>query len=156
MAQDNQGTRKPSKFKASVKFLFNIPAWFGADAIGEGAGWIGQLARKVFFRSATPGEIEDFAVVVKRLGVDERGLEEQQKRFVKVSWVFFVLAIFDLFYVAYLWSRASFLVIFGAMIVCALFLIQAYSYSFWVFQIKQRKLGCTFKAWVNWILRGRV
>ncbi|MCD6047996.1 MAG: hypothetical protein K0S08_1643 [Gammaproteobacteria bacterium] len=156
MADKTKEERKPSKIKKSIRFLFNVPAWLGTESIHEGASWIEQLFKKVFFRAPTQGDAEDFNAAVARLNMDDAALEQQQKRFFKTSLVFLLLAILDLFYLAYLWSRSSLLVNLGVLVVFGLLLIQAYFYSFWSFQIKQRKLGCTFKAWLNWILRGRV
>ncbi|MFX8868094.1 hypothetical protein ABTM84_19135, partial [Acinetobacter baumannii] len=78
-------------------------------------------------------------------------LHKQQKNFMRGSFLFLALAILTICYLAYLWYKANWLVLIAGFIVFILFMIQAYFYSFWCFQIRKQQLGCTFTAWINWL-----
>ena len=156
MAQQGMEEKKPSKIKATAKFLFDVPAWIGVDNIRISTHWLLQLIRRTFRVQQANAHPADFSAAMERMGVSEAELPAQEKRFLWSSLVFFCLALLSLFYTVYLWSHSSFLVTTAAFVVFALFLIRSYFYSLWRLQIQQKRLGCTFKDWLAWLLRGKV
>lgn len=155
--EESDNVKKPSRIGKAAKFLFDVPAWLGADFIKDSSNWLSSILKRVFFSGWGRGILhENFAQAMQRLNIAEKDLDKQAKNFFYSSLIFLGLGILTLFYLAYLWNRASFLVILAIVIVCFLFLIQSYFYSFWCLQIKRRQLGCSFRNWFNWILRGQL
>ncbi len=159
MAQaDNKEGKKPSRVKAVAKFMFDIPTWVGSDFIMDSTHWLIDRIKRVFFSSRWGEGVfhETFEEATHRLNLSEQDLVKQQKNFYQASFLFLGLAILTIFYFAFLWHRSSWLVLLVTLIVFVLFLLQAYFYSYWCFQIKRRRLGNTFRDWFNWMLRGRL
>ncbi len=156
MAQQGIEEKKPSKIKATAKFLFDVPAWIGVDNIRISTHWLMQLIRKTFKMKQANAHPANFSEAMQRMDVSEEELPAQEKRFLWSSLGFLGLSLLFLFYTVYLWSQSSFLVTTASFVVFALFLIRAYFYSLWRLQIQQKRLDCTFKDWLAWLLRGHL
>ena len=156
MTDDGVKKQKQSKIKATAKFLFNVPEWVGTKTISQNTGWLANLIKRTFrvrhFSSAE--QASTFADAMQRIGVSESELPSRATHFLHNSLMFLVLAIASLGYMAYLWSRASWLVVLAAFIVFCLFSIRAYFYSFCCFQTRRRRLDCSFKEWLLWLFKG--
>ncbi len=48
MTEQGNQEKKPSKIKAAAKFLFDLPAWVGADNIRDNTSWLSALIKKTF------------------------------------------------------------------------------------------------------------
>lgn len=158
MTTDGIKKGKPSKIKATAKFLFDVPAWIGTDNIKQSTSWLSQLIQRTFRvrHPSTLGQQETFADAMKRMGVSAEDLPGRAKRFLWLSLMFLILSIGSLFYLAYLWSRSSWIVVLAAFVVFCLFSVRSYFYGLWYFQIKQKRLDCSFKEWLIWLFKGEL
>lgn len=145
----------------SLKTFFNPKAWIGYDSLKNHTLLIWTFITSVFAhninnpnRSENP---ESFDHTLIKLNISEPELALIARRNLIYALVFLVLACCDICYAIYLiWYRhalASFLISISTVV----FLIaQVFKYHFWYFQIKQRRLGCTFQQWKNSILSGSI
>lgn len=147
---------KQSKIKATAKFLFDVPAWIGTNNLSQSTGWLSRLIQQTFRISSRPSDTqkETFDDAMQRMGITTEELPKRAGHFLLVSIMFLVLSIGSLAYMSYLWARASWLVIIATFIVFCLFSVRAYFYSFWCFQIRKKRLDCTFKEWLVWLFKG--
>ena len=156
MSEDGNKQKKASKIKEAGKFLFDIPAWIGVSAIRQNSSWLSRLIKQTFAARhfSSDGQSVAFNDAMQRIGVSSEDLPGRARHFLLISLMFLLFSIFSLGYIAYLWSHASWLVIIAAVIVFCLFATRAYFYSFCCFQIRQKRLDCTFKEWLVWLIKG--
>lgn len=135
--------------KVNRKTFFNPRAWLGYDAIKDQNRAIWNSVRGLFI-AATPTRKETFEQAMVRLDLTEESLKESQTNFQVFTWIFTSLGVFS-FVASFviLLKYASLAGFVLAIAVTALMLSQAFQYSFWLFQLKNRKLGCTFEEWWN-------
>jgi intracellular multiplication protein IcmV len=134
-------------FKVSRKTFFNPSAWLGVNELTAYNRVIGDTLKTTF----TPDKAqrkESFEQALKRLNLTEEDVQLRAKRYRLYSWIFagFGLVLFlASFY--YLFAYHTFAGWCLAMMSAVLFAANAFRFDFWYFQIKHRKLGCTFNEW---------
>ncbi len=135
-------------FKISRKTFFNPSAWLDMDALREYNSTIFDSIRGLF--TAVPGEArkETFAEAMKRQKVTDAQLKETENAYFIYSIAFLVLGILMLIFGFYLlFGHHTFHGWILALASAAFLFAQSFRFSFWHFQIKFRKLGCTFEEW---------
>lgn len=134
-------------FKVSRKTFFNPSAWLGISEL-KGYNQVYKDAIKNTFVVPKPRRRESFKEAMKRQGLTEEKLQAIDKQYLITSFVFLMLGVLTFFisfyYLIHHGSIAGWILCLAVM---ALFLAQAFRYHFWHFQIKHRKLGCTFAEW---------
>lgn len=132
--------------KKALKPLVNFPKWMDTRRVAESAGVIAGLIKHIF----TPRKAkrkETFETAIKRLKLTEEILKERQKEFKRLYILFIIISFLalaytiDLFFSGYI--RAGLI----AIVISGVALVQIFRYHFWFFQIRKRKLGCTFSEW---------
>lgn len=134
-------------FKVDRKTFFNPQAWIGYDFLKDQNLDMFGIVKRLFY-TAKPQREENFNQAMERLGLNENDLKEVQKDNYFYAWMFLLLAgssLFLSFYMLVQHGSLSGLIL--GLAVMILFLAQAFRYHFWYFQIKHRKLGCTFEEW---------
>jgi intracellular multiplication protein IcmV len=134
-------------FKVSRKTFFNPSAWLGYTELKAHTRFLWQNL-KLTFTIAKPQRIETFEEALIRQNIIEADLQVTAKRYRLYSLIFVALAsgalLASFYYLFYYdsWQRWCL-----AFVVSLLLGANAFKYDFWLFQIKQRKLGCTFDDW---------
>jgi intracellular multiplication protein IcmV len=133
--------------KVSRKTFFNPSAWLGYGQLKESTSAIWGVI-KTLFVPAKPQRTETFEEAMVRFNVTEDELKEKQNVFLTYAYGFVLFAVCS-FVIGFflLIHHKTVLGWLLALAVTTLFLSQAFRYHFWYFQIKNRKLGCTFKEW---------
>lgn len=138
--------------KVSRKTFFNPRAWLGYDSLKEQTQTIQSFVKD----AATirkPEVTETFEEALKRLDLKKEDLKSTERTYLSYALLFLVLAVIDFLWGFYLlFHHGAFLGLVLALAVFALLLAQAFRYHFWVFQIRQQKLGCTFEEWRDSLL----
>jgi intracellular multiplication protein IcmV len=135
--------------KVSRKTFFNPKGWLGYDTLKESTqGFLG-IMRGVFKQKPplAADQAETFNEAVARLNLTEKNIEDLKFTYFSYALLFFLMAIGILVYSGWLLMHLyiySFLI--GLAIVVFL-LGQTFRFHFLYFQIKHRKLGCTFEEW---------
>lgn len=134
-------------FKISFKTYFNPSAWLDLNAIRAQNIAIWSIVRGLFI-PAKPQRIETFEESMKRQNLTEADIKDAYDSYTAYSIVFLIMAaalvIFS-FYLLFIYLTFSGWIL--ALAAAGLSLAQAFRYDFWAFQIKNRKLGCTFAEW---------
>lgn len=134
-------------FKISFKTFINPLAWIGAKELKTYNKIIGGVLKNAF-TPAKAERIEEFNQAMQRQNITEEDLKKIDRQYLINTAIFIGLAICSfLASFFYLFYHKTF----SGMVLCLattiLFLSQAFRFHFWHFQIKHRKLGCTFKEW---------
>ncbi|OGT42653.1 MAG: hypothetical protein A3F42_03865, partial [Gammaproteobacteria bacterium RIFCSPHIGHO2_12_FULL_37_34] len=143
----NKGMAVRQVFKVSRKTFFNPRGWFGYDGFKEDTKTIWGIVIDLFSPPATAQE-ETFEEAMQRLELSESDLQSTARHYYFYILFFAILGTGILFYAFYLiFQYHLFWPWLLAMSIAALFYVYAFRYHFWIFQIKRRKLGCTFAEW---------
>lgn len=119
-------------------------------------GFLKQLFYSVFmpWKLGEPGKPETFEQAIKRMGLTEADLEKRKKMFTTQVILYIVMSFLVLIYAIHLASTHEVTGMFMAILVSVLGLAYAFRSHFWLFQLKQRRLGCTFKEWLSSTIQG--
>jgi len=143
---ENQKTDKPEGPGFLSRVFLPVSTVFGTRYIKDCAS-IATRAVGQIFKPAISDRTETFEEAMVRLDLTEAQLEKQKKSFFRQSLFFFLgsvgLILFS-FYRLYILQLVP-----GALGLFLSGVVLAYAFRahFWYFQIKHRKLGCTFAEW---------
>lgn len=146
-----KGSRVGRVVKGTVRMVANVPAWIGYDGLKDHTQGVYHLARNVF-RLPKPKKVdktETFEGAVYRLNLTDKDIQERHKRLETESWVFAIFSIALFLYALYLLYSGSLLGTFIALAVSGMFGIKWLTCRFWMFQINERRLGCSLKQWAK-------
>ncbi|QMT58960.1 type IVB secretion system protein IcmV [Legionella sp. PC997] len=138
--------KKQSRIGNLLRRIINVRRWFDWDRMKAFTLYLVNGFKRLFVpQKKVQGESFDDAV--KHLNLTDESILSKQKSLFRLSiiMVFAALlimgyAVFQLFY----GSLKAFLV---SIVVTLIALVLAFRYHFWYYQIKNRKLGCTFNEW---------
>lgn len=134
-------------FKISRKTFFDPAGWIGYNELKAYNKIIWSQLRAL----ATPAaaqRMETFEQAMERLNLTEADVEKTAQQYLIYAIIFVILA--ALAFAAGFVLLIAYGTFFGwvlAMASTAIVLSQAFRFHFWHFQIKHRKLGCTFQEW---------
>lgn len=133
-----KGTKKAARGVAS-----------GADMpmLKKSFGFIQTIFVGVFKRES--GTIETFDEAVERLKLTPEALAERKKIF-KVQMLIYALGAVGVgAYTVYLMVHGHWYSVALSFLIVVFLVVSTLRSHFWIFQIKQRKLGCTLQEWLN-------
>src|SRR5579885_1056091 len=141
-------------FKITRKTFFNPAGWIDFDALKSQNQTIFSTI-KALFSAPQPERQETFEEAMQRLGLTEEDVTKTARVYRWYAVVFFLLGFIAFVYAFYLlfghYTITGWLLGLGAS---GLFLVQAFKYDFWSFQMRSRKLGLTVSEWTSSILGG--
>lgn len=141
-------------FKVNRKTFFSPSNWLGLDNLKTATLGVATVLKSVF-RAPKPQRQESFEEAMKRLELTEADVEAKANNFLNYALGFAILAvctfIASFFYLLSYHTIAGFLL---CLAVTTLLASQAFRFHFWYFQMKHRKLGCTFDEWKKGIMNG--
>lgn len=127
-----------------IKPFINVPKWIGYSQLKTSTRGIKDIVKGLFI-PAQPTRQEAFAEAIVRLGLTEADIEQRKKEFSRLQWTFLIIGLVIFSYGIYLFSEGSFKGGIASVAITLVPLAQAFRYHFWLFQLRQRKLGCTFR-----------
>ena len=128
-------------------FNFKVTKWLALDQIKDGAKQITELSKNVFI-PAQSEHVETFEEAMVRLQLTEDDLKQRQIEFKRLLIIYLCVAV--LIFCYSVWIAYAYRNFYGFCIGFSLtiyVLTQAFRYHFWLFQIKNKKLGCTLRDW---------
>ena len=140
--------KKRGFFRGLTSTFFDVPRWVNAKQYVETNKTLYKRIKDVFSIAKAQRE-ETFEAAMHRLKVTEQDLKERvpaNQRALTILLSFIVVLCLYGFYLMFHGAVAGTLVV---LAVIALSAVRAFQYSFWNFQIKNRKLGCSFKDWLS-------
>jgi len=133
--------------KISRKTFFNPRGWLGYDSLKVQTQAILGFASGIFTVSE-PTRSETFEQAMQRLNLTEQSLQQKLSFYLIFATVFALSGVatilFGFWLLIYHKTFSGFVLSIPS---AGLLLVNAFRYHFWAFQIKHRKLGCTFAEW---------
>ncbi|MCL5975534.1 MAG: type IVB secretion system protein IcmV [Gammaproteobacteria bacterium] len=134
-------------FKVSRKTFFNPSGWLDTESLRIYNTTIWDSIRGLFITPVAEKK-ETFEEAMARLNLTEDDVVKIQRNYLIYAVLFVCLgAALFLFSLYLLFHHASFYGWLLALVSAGLCGAQAFRFHFWYFQIKFRKLGCTFEEW---------
>jgi intracellular multiplication protein IcmV len=137
-----------SRVKRLFTSLFNVKSWIDYERIRAGKQYIVERCTTYF----VPGKIqktESFESAKAKLKLSDKDLLVRQKGLLRLSLTMAGVAILMFIYALYNLFYAYYLAVLISLVVVLMALAMAFRYHFWYFQIKQKKLGCSFREWFS-------
>ena len=134
-------------FKVSRKTFFDPRTWADYDAFKAYNKNLWAILSGLF-TSPQPGKKETFQEAMQRFGLKEEDIERTGRNYfifaVGLAILGVLLFVFGFYLLLYHHAFHGWLISMAAVALC---FSQAFRFHFWHFQIKFRKLGCTFEEW---------
>ncbi len=131
--------------------MFNVSGWMGMSNLTQSASDIVKSFKDLSL-TREAARRETFDEAMQRLGMKEADVLLRIRQCYYTAWFYVACSLLLFAYAIYLITLHIFL---GAIITLILTLLAgalAYRESFWYFQMKVRKLGCTFKEYQAFML----
>ena len=128
-------------------FNFKVNKWLGVDQIKDSTRNIKEVGRTIFIPQQADFP-ETFEEALVRLNITAEQLEQRKKEFTRLMIIYLLVAAiifgYGIYIVAY---YRNFMGFFMAFAITLYALTHAFRYNFWIYQIKNKKLGCTLRDW---------
>ena len=140
------GLWKSTKNLASKVFDVRVDKWMSIPYLKEVTGRTGSLVKSLVVPKKATRK-ETFEQALERLNITEADLIQRQKEFTRLVYVFLSIAAVIISYAIYMIIKGYAIVGLIALCLSLYTLSQAFHFHFWLFQMKNRKLGCTLTEW---------
>lgn len=136
--------------------IINIPYWFDWERTKSFSAFLGSIFRRLFMaekeleedsKDANPALTESFDSARKELNLSDNDLLIRQKALFRLCFLMSTLALGIFIYSGFHLFAGNFRAALISFIVMMISLALAFRYHFWYYQIKHRKLGCSFDEW---------
>jgi len=134
--------------KKVAKPFIDVPTWIGYKQIAEGARGIANSVKSLFIPQKAD-KAESFEEAMVRLKLTEADLVQRQKEFQRLVIILTIVGFGVLGYTFYLFWVGSLTGGIASLALTVLVFSYSFRYHFWLFQIRQRKLGCTLREWLD-------
>lgn len=128
-----------------------VTDWINAENHKNNLNYINDTLKRVFTSSyASTNNQETFEQAMQRLNLTEKDILDRKKEFSKLFFISLIISIFFFIYTMVITIRYKnfYSFILGSSI-SFFSLTQTFKYHFWLTQINKKKLGLTFKEWLN-------
>lgn len=146
-------SKSNSRLGHLIKSIFNVRYWFDWDRIKAFTQYLYKGAKTLFILEETT-DTESFEAAKKRLKLTDNDLLIRQKGLLRLVITMLIIAILSFSYTLYLFFDGSLKGGVVGLVLTCVALTLAFRYHFWYFQIKEKKLGCTFHQWFKQGLMG--
>jgi len=133
---------------SGIKSMFNISTWMGTQQLKNQTKALNDVAQSLI-TPASPKYNESFDQALVRLKLTEDDLAHRTHEFKRLIAVFSFITFCLLLYFLYLLVERSWLASAGCFGIMLVMIGQIFRYHFWLYQIRERKLGCTFREWLH-------
>lgn len=125
-----------------------VDRWISLDYIKETSDrYKILLLDAVVPKKATYSETFEEAMI--RLQLTEEDITQRKKEFTQLLYSFIAISVAIILYALYMAIAGKMVASLIAFCLSLYTLSQAFRFHFWLFQLKNRKLGCTLKEWIN-------
>ncbi len=134
----------------TVKTVANVPGWFSYRYMRWNTKGMVNYVRPFYTRPSLEGKRRStFEEVVNQYQLTD---EDLATRLMSLKWqtlLFASLMILSIIYTLYLFSGVHILAGIISLTITGLLFIKVCTCRFWMFQIRQRKLGCSIQEWLK-------
>lgn len=92
---------------------------------------------------------ETFEQALERLKLTQEDIDHRERELSVLVKLFLIIAVCVLVYIIYSLFQKSLIASLGGFGILLIVIAQLFRYHFWLFQIRKKQLGCSFKAWIN-------
>ncbi|CAM4467498.1 MAG: hypothetical protein LEGION0403_FIIPPAGN_00222 [Legionella sp.] len=142
-----------SRIVKLISSILNVRAWFDWERVRSFTLYLSNGFKRLFVPQQN-NEVESFEEAATKLNLSDTTLMTKQNALFRLSIVMLIAAGLILGYAGYQLFYGSFKAVIVSLIVTLIALALAFRYHFWYYQIKNRKLGCTFNEWFKQGLLG--
>lgn len=142
-----------SKIVRLISRILNVRSWFDWERMKSFTLYLVNGFKQLFVPQQNI-ESESFKEATKQLDIDDATLLSKEKALFRLSLLMLLIAGLIFGYAGYQLFYGSYKAVIVSFIVMLIALTLAFRYHFWYFQIKKRKLGCTFDEWFRQGLLG--
>lgn len=141
--------KKHNRTMHTLKSIFNVREWMDYDRLKSFSKFLSQGAKTMFVPQSSEKKEKtiSFAAMAKQMNLTDDMLKARSQALYRLSLLMCFLATCIAIYCAYHIFLGNIAAAILSFIVMLIALSLACRYHFWYFQIKKRKLGCTFKEW---------
>jgi len=135
-------------FRFMTRNFFDVKGVLGVDSLRDSYKSLFSLAKKVFSQNKNV-QSETFDEAKTRLKLTDKGLQERYQSLRRSFRLFSTICIVLFVYSIYLFFDGMVNASILCLAVAVLASIHAFKRHFWMFQMRQQKLGCTFREWLT-------
>ena len=128
--------------------MVDVPKWIGYRQLVKTNRSLFSFAKKFFLPEQATTQ-ESFQAALERLKLTEVDIAQRMKEFTRLLWIWILLFFVSIAYSLRLLLEHSLRGFFPCLGIAVIILTQMFRYHFWIFQIKQRRLGCGFRDWLS-------
>lgn len=139
--------KKKRKFR-----FFNVKGWMGYDQLKKSTSSLTDYSKELFARKKVE-QTESFDEAVARMDLNDHALQQRYDLCRKYMLFFGGLAAILFLYASFLLASLDLRNAFLCFGIFAFILVQTFKQHFWMYQIKQRKLGCSFQEYWNSLVK---
>ncbi len=145
--------KKQSRIVRLTTRIINVRTWFDWERMKAFTLYLGNGFKRLFVPQKKI-EGESFDEAVKLLNLSDESILVKQKSLFRLSIIMVLAALLIFGYAGYQLFYGSIRAFLVSLIVTLIALVLAFRYHFWYYQMKNRKLGCTFNEWYRQGLLG--
>jgi intracellular multiplication protein IcmV len=140
-----------SGFKKTFGTGLNPKQWVGSDQLKKDSKTLAKMVGSVLKRSKKAAKTkETFEEAVSRFNLTPDDIKKRMKSAKEIVMILLVASAFLVVYAVYQWFfLGHFIAGFTCLILTVLTLSYAFREHFHLFQMRQRRLGCSYKEWLN-------
>jgi intracellular multiplication protein IcmV len=127
----------------------SLKSELGTEQLKTQASGLGKMAGDVLSIPKGPKATETFEEALARLHLSEADIERRKIQFQRLARIYLALGAIVFLYMFYLIFEKAFFPTLGCLGLLLILFSQFFRYSFWLFQMRERRLGCTFSEWLS-------
>ncbi len=154
MTNKSRSNKSRSKIATTIARVFNFTRWFDWERTKSSTLYLSNGIKK-FLIPQKHKATESFNVAQKRLNLTDSDIIIRQQGLLRLCLLTLLFSLLMFFYTIYLLYYLQIKAFVVSFVVMMIGLVLAFRYHFWYFQMKTRKLGCSFQEWYQQGLRGR-
>ncbi|STX29846.1 intracellular multiplication protein IcmV [Legionella beliardensis] len=135
------------------KTIFNVRAWSDYDRIRAFTLYLGNGIKFLFVpqkkESASNEALANFKEAMDAQNLTEADILARQRGLYRLSILMCVIAFGFFCYAMYHLFYGGIFAVIISLVLMLVALVLAFRYHFWYYQIRERKLGCTFREWYS-------
>lgn len=141
-------------FRATFRSLFNVKSWLGWNLLVQQGAWIQGMYQGLLRPPQVSSVKETFEEAVARHGYTPDFLKQQEANFSLAATVYLAVLTVGIMYLAWLMFKKQYMA--ATVMVPLNFMLFSFYFreSFWLMQIRHKRLGMGFQDWLNIVVLG--
>jgi len=137
--------------RVGFKPAVDVKSWMGYEYLKNNTRSLFFWTKELLFfkKGKRRRRKETFEQAVTRMHVTEDDLANKTKILIRHIYIYVSMAFFCFIYAFYLIFKTNICAGLLTIMLATYLVVKAYAAHFWYFEIKNRKLGCSFKDWLH-------